>query len=104
MGEGGRRLSGGQRSFLSLARALVSPCELLFLDEPTGAMDAQTEQLFVERLSQSMTEGQTLVISTHRPALFAVCQRLIVLDNGRVVADGPIQDVIARSGLAGKTT
>jgi ATP-binding cassette subfamily C protein LapB len=104
VGEGGRRLSGGQRSFLSLARALVSPCELLFLDEPTGAMDAQTEQLFVERLSQSMTEGQTLVISTHRPALFAVCQRLIVLDNGRVVADGPIQEVIARSGLAGKTT
>ncbi|ANY20964.1 Toxin RTX-I translocation ATP-binding protein [Tsuneonella dongtanensis] len=103
VGEGGRRLSGGQRSFLALARALVSPCELLFLDEPTGAMDAQTEQLFVERLSQSMTEGQTLVISTHRPALFAVCQRLIVLDNGRVVADGPIQDVIARSGLAGKT-
>jgi ATP-binding cassette subfamily C protein LapB len=67
-------------------------------------MDAQTEQLFVERLSQSMTEGQTLVISTHRPALFAVCQRLIVLDNGRVVADGPIHEVIARSGLAGKTT
>jgi ATP-binding cassette, subfamily C, bacterial LapB len=103
VGENGRRLSGGQRSFLALARALVSPCELLFLDEPTGAMDSQTEQLFVERLSQSMTEGQTLVISTHRPALFSVCQRLIVLDNGRVVADGPIQDVIARSGLAGKT-
>ncbi len=103
VGENGRRLSGGQRAFLSLARALVTPCELLFLDEPTGAMDAQTEQLFVERLSQSMTEGQTLVISTHRPALFAVCQRLIVLDNGRVVADGPIQDVIARSGVAGKT-
>ncbi|MGN3972961.1 ATP-binding cassette domain-containing protein [Tsuneonella sp. SYSU-LHT278] len=103
VGENGRRLSGGQRSFLSLARALVTPCELLFLDEPTGAMDAQTEQLFVERLSQSMTDGQTLVISTHRPALFAVCQRLIVLDNGRVVADGPIQDVIARSGVAGKT-
>jgi ATP-binding cassette, subfamily C, bacterial LapB len=104
VGENGRRLSGGQRSFLALARALVTPCELLFLDEPTGAMDSQTEQLFVERLSQSMTDGQTLVISTHRPALFAVCQRLIVLDNGRVVADGPIQDVIARSGLAGKTT
>ncbi len=103
VGENGRRLSGGQRSFLSLARALVTPCELLFLDEPTGAMDAQTEQLFVERLSQSMTEGQTLVISTHRPALFAICKRLIVLDNGRVVADGPIQDVIARSGVAGKT-
>ncbi|MGX7952849.1 ABC transporter transmembrane domain-containing protein [Tsuneonella sp. HG249] len=103
VGESGRALSGGQRSFLALARALVSPCELLFLDEPTGAMDAQTEQLFVERLSQSLTEGQTLVISTHRPALFSICDRLIVLDNGRVVADGPIQEVIARSGVAGRT-
>ena len=103
VGEGGRALSGGQRSFLALARALVSPSELLFLDEPTGAMDAQTEQLFVERLSQSLTEGQTLVISTHRPALFSICQRLIVLDNGRVVADGPLKDVIARSGIAGRT-
>lgn len=101
VGENGRQLSGGQRSFLSLARALTTPCELLFLDEPTGAMDAQTEQLFVERLSQSLTDRQTLVISTHRPALFAICSRLIVLDKGRVVADGPMQDVIARSGLAG---
>ena len=103
VGESGRSLSGGQRSFLALARALVSPSELLFLDEPTGAMDAQTEQLFVERLSQSLTEGQTLVISTHRPALFSICQRLIVLDNGRVIADGPIDKVIAQSNTAGRT-
>ncbi|WP_240504502.1 ABC transporter transmembrane domain-containing protein [Tsuneonella mangrovi] len=94
VGEGGRSLSGGQRAFLSLSRALVTPCELLFLDEPTGAMDSQTEKLFVERLSQAMTPSQTLIISTHRPALFSVCERLIVLDNGRVVADGPIADVI----------
>lgn len=103
VGESGRALSGGQRAFLALTRALVSPCELLFLDEPTGAMDAQTEQLFVERLSHSLTEGQTLVISTHRPALFSICQRLIVLDNRRVVADGPIQEVLAKSGAAGRT-
>lgn len=100
VGEGGRSLSGGQRSFLALSRALVSPSELLFLDEPTGAMDSQTEKLFVERLSHSMTPGQTLVISTHRPALFSICDRLIVLDNGHVVADGPIGDVIGAAGLA----
>lgn len=97
VGEGGRTLSGGQRAFLSLARALVSPSELLFLDEPTGAMDSQTEKLFVERLSQSLSKEQTLVIATHRPALFAVCNRLIVLDGGRIVADGPIEEVIAAS-------
>jgi ATP-binding cassette subfamily C protein LapB len=100
VGEAGRRLSGGQRAFLSLTRALVTPSELLFLDEPTGAMDSQTEQFFVERLSQVLTDRQTLVIATHRPALFALCNRLIVLDKGRVVADGPIAEVIASSGAA----
>ena len=100
VGEAGRRLSGGQRSFLALSRAFVSPCELLFLDEPTGAMDSQTESLFVERLKQSLRPEQTLVVSTHRPALFALCDRLIVLDQGRVVADGPKAQVIAASGAA----
>lgn len=104
VGEGGRSLSGGQRAFLALARAVVSPSELLFLDEPTGAMDSQTEKFFVERLSRSLTDDQTLVIATHRPALFALCQRLIVLDKGRIVADGPIQEVIAASGAAGSMT
>lgn len=103
VGEAGTRLSGGQRAFLTLARAFVSPAKLLFLDEPTGAMDAQTEKLFVERLSQSLTPDQTLVIATHRSALFGVCDRLIVLDKGRIVADGPKDDVIASANLVQKT-
>lgn len=99
VGEGGSRLSGGQRSFLTLARAFVSPSKLLFLDEPTGAMDQQTEKLFVERLSQSLTPDQTLVFSTHRPALFAICDRLIVLDKGRIVADGPRDEILSATGV-----
>ena len=99
VGESGNRLSGGQRAFLSLARAFVSPAKLIYLDEPTGAMDSQTEKLFVERLSQSLTPGQTLVISTHRPALFGICTRLIVLDNGRIVADGPVSELIANAAV-----
>ncbi|PZT90859.1 MAG: type I secretion system permease/ATPase [Citromicrobium sp.] len=102
VGEDGRQLSGGQRAFLALTRALVEPAELLFLDEPTGAMDSQTEKLFVDRLSQAMTPQQTLVIATHRPALFAICDRLIVIDRGRVAADGPVDDVLAKAGAAGK--
>jgi ATP-binding cassette, subfamily C, bacterial LapB len=98
VGEAGSRLSGGQRAFLTLARALVNPAKLLYLDEPTGAMDSDTEKLFVERLSQSLTPGQTMVISTHRPALFSICNRLIVLDRGRVVADGPRDAIIASAG------
>ena len=77
----------------------VRPSKLLFLDEPTGAMDSQTEKLFVDRLSQSLTAEQTLVISTHRPALFAICNRLIVLDKGRIVADGPRDEIISSAGV-----
>ena len=98
VGEQGRRLSGGQRSFLALARAFVSPCEMLFLDEPTGAMDSQTERQFVERVRGSLDDKQTLIISTHRPALFDLCERIIVLDKGKVVADGTKAEILARAG------
>ncbi len=101
VGEQGRRLSGGQRSFLALARAFVSPSELLFLDEPTGAMDAQTEKLFVQRVKGSLSAEQTLVVSTHRPALFDLVDRIIVLDKGRVVADGSKKDILDRAGKQG---
>ena len=101
VGEQGRRLSGGQRSFLALARAFVTPCELLFLDEPTGAMDSQTERQFVERVKQSLSPEQTLLISTHRPALFELCDRIIVLDKGRVVADGSKEEILARASAQG---
>jgi len=102
VGEAGARLSGGQRAFMTLARAHIAPSKLLFLDEPTGAMDTQTEKLFVERLSQTLTPDHTLIISTHRSALFSVCDRLIVLDKGRIVADGPTDEVIASAGMAQK--
>jgi ATP-binding cassette subfamily C protein LapB len=101
VGESGNKLSGGQRAFLTLARALVRPAKILFFDEPTGAMDNQTEKLFVERLSQSLTPKQTLIISTHRPALFAICNRLVVLDNGKIVADGPRDQILANAGVGG---
>lgn len=94
VGERGASLSGGQRSFLVLARALVEPCKLLYLDEPTGAMDTQTEQLFIERLAQAVGPDQTLVVSTHRNAMLAIVDRLIVLDQGRVIADGPKDSVL----------
>ena len=99
VGESGSKLSGGQRAFLTLARALARPAKVLFFDEPTGAMDSQTEKLFVERLSQSLTPDQTLIISTHRPALFSICNRLVVLDSGRIVADGPRDQILATAGV-----
>ena len=96
IGERGARLSGGQRSFLVLARALVTPAHLLFLDEPTGAMDSQTEQMFVDRLRGAIPAGQTLILATHRMAVLSLVDRLIVMDNGRIVADGPRDDILAQ--------
>ena len=103
VGEQGRQLSGGQRAFLSLSRALVSPFELLFLDEPTGAMDSRTEALFVNRLQGALSPDQTLIVSTHRPALFALCSRIIIIDQGRVVADGPKEQVMAQAASRGES-
>ncbi len=100
VGEQGRRLSGGQRAYLALSRAFVSPFELLFLDEPTGAMDSHTEKQLVERLREVLGERQTLVVATHRPALFDICDRIVVLHNGRIVADGPKAEIM--SNLPGR--
>lgn len=94
VGERGSSLSGGQRSFLVLARALVEPCRLLYLDEPTGAMDTQTEQLFIEKLGRALGSDQTLIVSTHRNAMLGIVDRLIVLDQGRIIADGPKDSVL----------
>ena len=100
VGERGSRLSGGQRSFLVLARALVEPSRMLFLDEPTGAMDSGTETMFIEHLKKALMPKQTLVVSTHRNAMLSLVDRLIVIDGGRIVADGPKDKVL--SSLAGK--
>jgi ATP-binding cassette subfamily C protein LapB len=102
VGERGSLLSGGQRSLLVLARALVSPSKLLFLDEPTGAMDTQTELYFIEKLKTALAKDQALVVSTHRHNMLSICDRLIVIDGGKIVADGPRDEVMARLATAAK--
>jgi ATP-binding cassette subfamily C protein LapB len=94
VGERGSRLSGGQRSLLVLARALVSPSKLLFLDEPSGAMDTQTELYFIEHLKTALAPDQTLVVATHRHNMLSILDRLIVIDGGRIIADGPRDQVL----------
>ena len=96
-GERGSQLSGGQRSFLAIARALASPSRLLFLDEPTGAMDTQSERLFIQALDSAVAKSQTVVIATYREAILQLCDRIIVIDGGRIVADGTRAEVLARS-------
>ena len=102
VGERGSRLSGGQKSLLVLARALVSPSKLLFLDEPTGAMDTQTESYFIEHLKKALTKDQTLIVSTHRHQMLSIVDRLIVIDGGRIFADGPRDQILGSMGTAAK--
>ena len=100
VGERGSRLSGGQRSLLVLARALVSPSKLLFLDEPTGSMDTQTEMYFIEHLKTALAKDQTLIVSTHRHNMLSIIDRLIVIDAGKVIADGPRDEVLKHLSAA----
>ena len=96
VGERGSRLSGGQRSLLVLARALVSPSKKLFLDEPTGSMDTQTELYFIEHLKTALGRDQALVVATHRHNMLSILDRLIVIDAGKIIADGPRDEVMKK--------
>jgi ATP-binding cassette subfamily C protein LapB len=95
VGERGGRLSGGQRSLLVLARALVSPSKMLFLDEPTGSMDTQTELYFIEHLKTAVAPDQSLIVATHRHNMLSILNRLIVIDGGKIIADGPRDQILA---------
>ncbi|MCC6006438.1 MAG: type I secretion system permease/ATPase [Rhodobacteraceae bacterium] len=88
LAERGEGLSGGQRQSITLARALIGRPPILLLDEPTSAMDVQNEAGVIQRLREE-TADRTLVIVTHRTSLLELVDRVIVIENGRVAADGP---------------
>lgn len=97
--EGGKNLSRGQRQSVAIARALVGDPPILLLDEPTSSMDSTQERIFVERMRQEM-EGKTMLIVTHRPNILRIVDRILVIDQGRLVADGPRDAVLAKLGQA----
>ncbi|GKW49788.1 type I secretion system permease/ATPase [Halomonas sp. NCCP-2165] len=103
VGEHGQRLSGGQRQAVAIARAVVNDPQILLLDEPTSAMDHASEEAFKKRLAE-YAEAKTLVVVTHRTSLLALVERIVVIDAGKVVADGPKEKVMAalRSGQIGR--
>jgi ATP-binding cassette subfamily C protein LapB len=94
IGENGSGLSGGQKQLVSLARSLIARPALMLMDEPTSAMDTQTEAAFINDLAQA-TKGTTLVVVTHRPSLLQLVDRIIIVDEGKVVTDGPKDTVLA---------
>ena len=94
VGEKGSTLSGGQRQIVALARALVSPFKVLFLDEPTSTMDTMTERQLINRLKEAVPPDAGFVLCTHRHSALALVDRLLVVDDGRIVADGPKDAVL----------
>jgi ATP-binding cassette subfamily C protein LapB len=93
IGEGGRGLSGGQRQLVALTRALLARPAVLLLDEPTSAMDAESERKAMNAAFR-LAGTATIVLVTHRMPLLSMVSRVIVLDGGRCVADGGRQDVL----------
>ncbi len=93
LGESGSALSGGQRQLVALARALLSDAPIILLDEPTSAMDMHGEQQLLARLRGEF-EGKLVVIATHRPGPLELASRLIILDQGRIAADGLRDEVL----------
>jgi ATP-binding cassette subfamily C protein LapB len=100
VGERGETLSGGQRRAVGIARALVGDPSILVMDEPTSNMDAPREAQIKQSLRQAV-QGKTLLLVTHQPALLELVERVIVLDRGRVVMDGPKRAVL--EALQGKS-
>lgn len=93
VGEGGNRLSGGQRQTIGIARAILPDPPILLLDEPTSHMDHASEVRFRLRF-EPYIKGKTVLLVTHRSSLLSLVDRIIVIDNGRVVADGPREQVV----------
>jgi ATP-binding cassette subfamily C protein LapB len=92
--EGGRSLSGGQKQAIGLARALIREPKILFLDEPTAHFDVRSESEFLNRLQALAERELTILISTHRLSLLTFVERLLLFEQGKLVADGPRDKVI----------
>jgi len=92
VGERGEGLSGGERQSVTLARALISDPNIVMLDEPTNSMDRQTEKSFIKKMEE-IVENKTLIVVTHKTSLLQLVDRVIIVENGQVVVDGPKNEV-----------
>jgi ATP-binding cassette subfamily C protein LapB len=100
VGPRGEHLSGGERQAVGLARAILQNPAVLLLDEPTSAMDNSAENNLIKILPEFLSD-KTVIIATHRMQLLKLVDRIIWMDNGRIVADGPKDEVLSSLKRAG---
>ena len=106
IGEGGTVLSGGQRQRIALARALYGRPRLVVLDEPNASLDAEGEEALMRTMRQLKDEGVTVLVITHRPAIIAAMDKVLVLREGNAEYFGPKEEFLAkvtRVARAGET-
>jgi len=101
VGERGVTLSGGQRQRVAIARAILKDAPILLLDEATSALDAESETL-VQAALERLMEGRTTLVIAHRLATVLKCDRIVVMEGGRIVETGRHEDLVARGGLYAK--
>ncbi|WP_184090639.1 type I secretion system permease/ATPase [Afipia massiliensis] len=100
--EGGRSLSGGQKQAIGLARAMIRKPKIIFMDEPTAHFDVRSEAEFLDRLKSIAMSDMTIIVSTHRPSLLTLVNRILVFERGKLVADGPRETILANLQASAK--
>lgn len=93
VGEKGSRLSGGQRQSISIARAILLDSPVVILDEPSNSMDNASEKKLIERIDTYL-EGKTTLLVTHKTSMLKLVDRLIVMEDGHIILDGPKEEVL----------